>query len=466
MGIINEIRGKNALILGFGREGKSTVAFLRRYFPCKIIGVADSRAFTQLEEDIRQSFDPEQKVELFLGQDYLKNLADYDIIFKSPGIPPFLPEIIAARRAGKTITSNTELFFEICPGTIIGVTGTKGKSTTASLIYETLKTTDADVRLIGNIGIPPLSTLDGASPRTIFVMELSSYQLCDLKKSPQISVIQDIVQEHLDYHQTFDAYVEAKRNIVRYQSVDDYLIFNASSPILRKIANESISKKLAFGDNQDLNSYSFLDDNFLVYRSNHGKERIIQIEAIPLKGGFNLQNVMPAIIVGKLFGVSTEGISAAIRDFKPLEHRLEFVRTYNGISFYNDGLATVPEATIGAIEAFPMKNIILLCGGFDRGQDFTGLCRMILTSNIKAVILFPTTGKRIRDELFLQTKNKGHSPLTVFVTNMHDGVQMAYNMAEMGDIILLSPASPSFGCFRDYEERGNRFKEEVLKISL
>lgn len=464
MGIINEIEGKTALILGLGREGKSTIAFLRRHFPCKIIGVADSRALTQLEGDIRQSFDPDQKVELFLGQDYLKSLADYDIIFKSPGIPPFLPEIIAARQSGKTVTSNTELFFESCPGGIIGVTGTKGKSTTASLIYETLKRTGMDVRLIGNIGIPPLSTLDGASPRTVFVMELSSYQLADLKKSPQISVIQNIVKEHLDYHQTFDAYVEAKRNIVRYQSLDDYLIFNPSSPIPREIANKSISKKLAFGDNQDVSSCCFLEDNFLVYLSNDEKERVIPIEAIPLKGGFNLQNVMPAIIVGKLFGVPTEGIKAAIQDFKPLEHRLEFVRRYNGVSFYNDSLATIPEATIGAIEAFPMKKIILLCGGFDRGQDFTGLCRTLLTGNIKGIILFPTTGKRIRDALFLQTNSKGHLPLTASVTNMHEGVQMAYNMAERGDIILLSPASPSFGCFRDYEDRGNRFKDEALKI--
>jgi len=462
MGIIDELEKRSVLILGLGGEGMSTFTFLRRCFPLKVLGLADKLSWAQLEEQTRQVIESDERVALFLGHEYLKSVSQYDIVFKSPGISPFIRELSAARELGK-ISSNTALFFERCPGTIVGVTGTKGKSTTVSLINEVLKTGGIDARLTGNIGIPPLSSLDGAISTTVFVAELSSHQLMDLHESPHVAVLLNVFREHLDYYQTVEAYVEAKQAIVQYQTENDNVIFNASCPITRKMANKSKAKKIPFGVGQMGDIGCFLENGFLFFCADGHRERIIPVDAIPLKGIFNLWNVMPAIVLGKIFGIPNEVIATAIQDFRSLEHRLELVRTCNEVSFYNDSLAT-PEATIAAIKAFPKRRLILLVGGFDRGQRFTQLARMILVSDVKEVILFPTTGKRLWDEIVLQAGGKNDLPKHVFVMSMGKAVPEAYDSAEKGDVVLLSPAGASFVGFADYRDRGNRFKAEVAKL--
>ena len=463
MAIIDELEKKSVLVLGLGREGMSNFAFLRRRFPLKVLGLADKLPWAQLAEQTRQVIKSDGRVALFLGNEYLKSVSQYDIVFKSPGIFPFIRELSVARELGK-ISSNTALFFERCPGTIVGVTGTKGKSTTASLIYEVLKAGGIDTRLAGNIGIPLLSALDGAASTTIFVAELSSHQLMDLHESPHIAVLLNVFREHLDYYQTLEAYVEAKQTIVQYQTENDNVIFDASCPVTRKMANKSKAKKIPFDVGPMGDVGCFPENDFLVFRADGRQEKIIPVETIPLKGAFNLRNAMPAIMVGKIFRIQNETIAAAIHDFKPLEHRLEFVRTCNDVSFYNDSLATIPEATIAAMKAFPKRRLILLVGGFDRGQDFTQLARMILMSDPREVILFPTTGERLWEEIVLRAGEKGDLPKHVFVANMSEAVQEAYHSAKEGDIVLLSPGGASFVGFGDYRDRGNRFKAEVGKL--
>jgi UDP-N-acetylmuramoylalanine--D-glutamate ligase len=298
----------------------------------------------------------------------------------------------------------------------------------------------------------------------VFVAELSSYQLMDLHKSPHIAVIQNVVPEHLDFHGSFEAYVNAKQAIVQYQNEDDYVIFNASYPIPTRIASVSKAKKIPFGFNPIGQVGCFIDDHFLTFYSNGCCERIIPTQAIPLKGTFNLQNVMPCIIIGKIFGISNEMIANTIQNFQPLEHRLECVGTYSGVTFYNDSLSTIPEAAISAIQAFPNGSFILLAGGYDRGLDFTELARTILASKVKAVILFPTTGEKLWKELVQQVIQGRELPRHIVVTSMADAVQQAYSLAEKEDIVLLSPAAPSFGSFKDYRDRGNQFKAEVRKL--
>lgn len=448
-------------ILGLGREGMSTYAFLRHQFPDKRLGLADQRALPQLERTTQQAIESDNNVQLYLGDDYLKCISEYEIILKSPGILPALPELVNARTQGALITSNTQLFFEWCPGVTVAVTGTKGKSTTTSLIYEVLLAGGVDARLIGNIGIPPLSALDGATSSTVFVAELSSYQLTDINKSPHIAVIQNIVPEHTDYHGSFDAYVAAKQTIVRYQTENDYTVFNASYQIPTEIANGSIAQKIPFGIVADVGC--FLEADTLVFHSERGREQIIPIHAIPLKGSFNLQNVMPSIIIGKHFSIPNHTIAAAIKDFKSLEHRLEPVGSYGGVCFYNDSLSTIPEATIAAIHAFPNQRVILLAGGFDRGQIFNDLADAVLQCDVKAVILFPTTGEPLWDEILRQAK--GHTPPEhAFVTDMNDAVKIAYEWATEGDVVLLSPAAASFGRFTDYKDRGEQFKAAVKQL--
>jgi len=462
MSIVTSLEEKRVLILGLGREGTSTFAFLRKHFPQKVLGLADKTPWTELDEQTRQMIELDGHVTTLLGQDYLSSVNQYDIIFKSPGIYP--SELADARQNGKVITSNTEVFFECCQGTVIGITGTKGKSTTTSLIYKVLQMGGVDAHLTGNIGIPPLSSLHDTTSTSVFVAELSSYQLMDLHRSPHLAVVQNVVPEHLDYHGSFEAYVNAKQTIAQYQNEDDYVIFNASYPIPTRIASVSKAKKIPFGFNPTGQVGCCIDDSFLTFYSNGCRERIIPIQANPLKGTFNLQNVMPSIIVGKIFGISNEVIANAIQNFQPLEHRLEYVGTYEGVAFYNDSLSTIPEAAISAMQAFPNGSFILLAGGYDRGLDFTELARIILTSKVKAVILFPTTGEKLWNTVVQQTTEGRELPRHIFVTSMTDAVKQAYSLAEKEDIILLSPASSSFSGFKDYRDRGNQFKAEVRKF--
>ena len=462
---INEIRNKKILILGLGKEGRDTFKFLRKIFPKKIIGIADKLGIKDLRFKIK-----DKKIQLHLGKNYLKALEKYDVIIKSPGVPPKVIKPFLKKR--QKVTSQTEIFFENCPGTIVGITGTKGKSTTASLIYKILKeglkvhpvksretgiSPKAKlfnrVNLVGNIGKPVLNLLFSATPKDVYIYELSSHQLMNLKKSPQIAVFLNIYPEHGDYYKNFNEYINAKANITRYQTENDYLVFNSQDKIVREIVRKSKAKKIPF----QATKYEFITN----IRNK-----------IPLIGKFNFQNVTAAITVGKIFGISKNNIIGAIKKFKPLPHRLEFVGTFKGIKFYNDSLATVPEATVKAIEALGKNLKTIILGGFERGQDFKNLAKKILESEIETLILFPTTGERIwqqvlkiaRDRVSV-TSGKGGLPEHFFTDNMKEAVKLSFRNTKKGKICLLSPASASFNLFKNYKERGNLFKKWVKKFA-
>ena len=424
--------GASILILGFGREGQDTFKFLRKLFPNKVLGIADTKI-----KDLRFKIN-DKKIKWHLGKDYLKALKNYDIIIKAPGIPlKILPKI-----ALKKITSQTEIFFESCPGIIIGIAGTKGKSTTASLIYKILKACperNRRVHLIGNIGKPVLSLLFNAKKVDIYVYELSSFQLMNLKKSPHVAVLLNSYPDHLDWHKDFDEYLQANANITRYQTEKDFLIYNSQDKLIREIAKTSVAKKIL------INARNI--------------KKIIRIKDIPLKGEFNFQNIAASVEVGKIFKTSEKNIQKAIKKFKPLPHRLEFVGRFKGIEFYNDSLSVIPETTIEALSALGNKVETLLLGGLDRGLDFRKLTKRIIKSKIKTLILFPFTGQRIWQEL-----KKGNRKLAAYFTkDMKEAVKLAYHHTEREKICLLSPASASFNLFRDYKERGDLYKNYVKK---
>lgn len=443
--VLSDLEKKRILILGFGREGIDNYTFLRKIFPGKTIGVGDRLEFKNLNLKIKNLLKTDTKIKLHLGKDYLKAVKEYDIIIKSPGIPIHLPEIEKALKAGE-VTSQTEIFFENCPGTIIGVTGTKGKSTTTSLIYKILKKGGKKAHLIGNIGKPVLSFLRNANSEDIFVYELSSHQLYNLKKSPHIAVFLNIYPEHLDYYKNFAEYLKAKQNIFRYQRKNDYFIYDPNDKNVRRSARFAKSKKIPISIKKI--------------------EKVIEIKDIPLVGKFNLNNVAAAIEVGRIFKIKNKKIRKAIKNFKPLPHRLEFAGKFRGITFINDSLATLPEATIAALDALGKNVQTIIAGGFDRGLDFNNLAKRILKSESENIILFPTTGERIWEALrltsILQDKKL---PRHFFVDNMQKAVKICYQHTGKGKICLLSCASPSFGIFRDYEERGNLFKRYVKKYS-
>lgn len=457
--LLSQLNGRRILILGLGREGLSTYSFLRRALPEMPLALADRSSAEQLSAELRQQLANDKAVTLHSGPDYLAALADYDLIFKAPGIVPHLPELQAARARGCEISSNTRLFFQLCPGTIVGITGTKGKSTTTSVIYTVLAAGGGDVRLLGNIGIPPLNQLEGANEQTLFVAELSSHQLSDLGRSPQIAVLQNIVPEHLDYYDSFESYAQAKANITRFQSADDLFVYNAGYQIPRQIAATSKARTLPFALEGLEGDGVTLEGGWIVVRSGETLERIMPSDQVPLAGRFNLNNVLPAVAVGRSLGLTPELIADAIRGFRSLEHRLEFVATIDGVSYYNDSLATVPEAAIAALDAFGERPAVLIAGGYDRHIDYTPLADALHAKPPRALVLFPDTGDTI---LAMLKERGGQLPPHARVESMAQAVEQASAFAQAGDVVLLSPASASFKLFIDYRDRGEQFKAAVL----
>ncbi len=427
-----ELQGDKILILGFGREGKSAYNFLQKINFQGAIAIADKNEIdtTGLGE-----------ITVHIGDDYLSHLNKYSTIIRSPGIPASQPEIQEHLQAGGHVTSVTNIFFSLKLGSIIGITGTKGKSTTTSLIHALLHSHLPDVRLVGNIGKAVLDNIDNSTTETVFVMELSSYQLEDARYSPHIAVILEIEPEHLSYHGTFEKYIEAKANITKFQSAGDILVFNPTHNHTSQIAQNSKAKKITFTleDNQLLNS--------------------IQTQLI---GEGNKENCIAAITVASQFRIPQEKITETLQNFKPLEHRLEKVITKNGITFYNDSIATTPEATINALEALSPNVTTLILGGYERGLDYKKLKDYIKSSKLKTIILFPTTGTRIWSELLSEDRSIETQIQALPTITMQEAVKKAFQNTESGKTCILSPAAASYNMFKDFEERGKMFKKAII----
>ena len=445
MRLLEELKNKEILILGFGKEGKDNYLALRKLFPGKTFAIADKLEFRELPKKTQKLLKQDKQLRLHLGKNYLQSLKNYEFIIKTPGIT--LTRIKPFLKKKTKVTSQTEIFFKYCPGKIVGITGTKGKGTVSSLIYQILEKGGFKVYLVGNIGRPVFQTLLRAKTNDLFVYELSSHQLQSLKKSSYVAVFLNLYPDHLDYYKNFKEYCRAKESIARYQTEKDYFIYNSQQKLLREIAKKSKAKKLPFN-----------------YKKIKYLEKIIPKREILLKGNFNLLNIMAAALAAEVFAIPKKTIREAIKHFKPLPHRLEFVGKYKGIEFYNDSFATIPQATIVALDTLGKKVKTLILGGSSKKEiDFPLLAKRILKSKIENVILFPVTSKEIWKEILNLRKKSKNLPKSFFVHSMPEAVKIAYQCTKKGSICLLSPASASFSIFRNYKERGNLFKKEVKK---
>lgn len=408
-----EIRGKSVLLLGYGREGKSTHQWLKKQYSDVTIGIADKDQ----------------------GVDYLSHLSKYDTVIRSPGVSPYLAELVAYKEKGGYITSATQIFLSRVRSKTIGITGTKGKSTTSSLIAHILASAYRDVRLVGNIGKPMLDYMSDVTRETLFVAELSSHQLADVTVSPHIAVILGIVPEHLDYYPDLETYRQAKGNIVRFQDKNDIVVVDVQNDSSVSLA------KLSKGTQVPITFY--------------------EKNKTELFG--NIQNINAAVAVARAMCVSDAVIQQELLSFHPLPHRLEPVGTYRDISFYNDSLATIPEATMYALTAFGDTVGTLIAGGYNRNLDFSILGRYLAAHPVPTLILFPDTGRKIWESIGVSASDVKTN--VFYVQTMEEAVRLAYTHTATGKICLLSPASASYNLFRDYADRGDQFRYWVKKLA-
>jgi len=415
--IINQLQNcfnnKRILIMGFGREGKSTYNFLKKYANPSFIAINDS-----VEIETEEKF--------YLKEEYVKDISSFDIIMKSPGIA--LKDLNLSSFNGN-ITSQTELMIKYNKQNMIGITGTKGKSTTSSLTYSILREADIDVRLIGNIGVPPFDCLEEINDNTKLVCEMSSHQLENIKFSPHISTLLNIYEEHLDHYNSYEYYQLAKVNIFRWQDTNDYFVYDFNNRMISNYVN-----KYSNANKIDCNIEWKEEGNLI--------------------GEHNLFDVKIAVSIARILSIREDIIVKAIKEFKSLPHRLEYAGKYNGVIYYNDSISTIPEATIMAVNSLKIVDTLII-GGLDRGIDYSPLIEFLEMSNIENIICVYETGEKIYKLLTREGKH--------FVDNLEEAVKLAKQVTEKEKICLLSPAAASYGYFKNFEERGNKFKEYVKK---
>lgn len=424
--------GKRVLILGFGREGKSTLDLIRD-FNCEI-GISDQNL--NVTDNIK-------RYQLYSGDNYLDAIKEYDIVMKTPGIA-LLDKIDEKDR--EKITGQTDLFLRFCPNYTIGVTGTKGKSTTSSLIAHILNYCGKKAVLIGNIGIPPLSVVDTLEKDTVVVMEMSCHQLEYVKASPRTAVMLNVYEEHLDHYIDFNAYKAAKENIYRYQGKDDLLIYNKA---LQTESVTSLPSKKITADMEEKTDIYVSDKDIIV----EGKPISIENLAPKLEGKHNLYNIGIALCVALHQGCDLDKAVESISSFNVLEHRMEYVKTVKGVRYINDSISTIPLATINAVNTFNADTVII--GGMDRGINYDILVDFLNGGKVENIICLPDSGYRIAD--MLNTKANVYR-----VKDMEEAVAKAFDVAK--HCCVLSPAAASYGFYKNFEERGRHFKELVNKL--
>jgi UDP-N-acetylmuramoylalanine--D-glutamate ligase len=450
------LKGKKVVVMGLGLIGGG-VGVVKWLIKNKAqVLVTDLKKKSQLKESIDKL--KGLPIKYVLGKHDEKDFTNADLIIKNPAVPSDSKFLKIAKKNKIPIETDISIFFRLFKGKIIGVTGTKGKSTTSFLIYQFLKEAKKKVFLAGNIGQSPLNYLN--KNYSLAVLELSSWQLEDmahLKKSPQVAVLTTIFPDHLDRYKSFKDYIEAKKLIFKFQKKKDVLVLNFDNKITKKFARLAKGKVFYFSQKMLKRKNSlFIKDGRIIFKKDKEKE-IVSLQEIKNKS--NLENILAAITVACLFKVSSKKIKKILKKFKGLPNRLELIRILKGVKYYNDSMATVPQATITALKNFPYQKIILISGGADKNLNFEKMVKEI-KKRCKAVILLPGSATE-KIELKLSTLN--FKPI-LKVKNMKEAVLKASSLAEKDDIVLLSPGCASFGLFQNAYHRAQEFIKAVKKL--
>ena len=448
-----DVKDKRVLVVGLGKSGVASALFLKKRGAR--VTVSDTKSPDQLRDEIPLLLDHGIAVET--GGHGERTFRGQDLIVVSPGVPVDAPPLVQARAAGEPVIGEIELAAQNLSGPIVAITGSNGKTTTTTLAGEILAAGGFQVSVGGNIGTPAISLAERATSETIVVLEVSSFQLETIQTfRPKVAVILNVTLDHLDRHRTFQTYVDAKARIFENQLSSDFAVLNEDDPTCHALADRTRAQVFWFSRKREVQRGAYVRDERIFFRDGQSQREVMLVSEIPLKGAHNVENVLAGVCAGMLMGCDPAKIRDAVRNFKAVEHRLEFVATIKGVDYFNDSKATNVDATIKALESFP-RNIHLILGGKDKGSDYTVL-NDLLRDRVKRVYTIGAAAEKIESHI------KGAAEI-VHAETLENAIRRASAVAQPGDIVLLAPACASFDQFQSYNHRGRVFKEVVQSLA-
>ena len=451
----NKIKNKKIAIIGAGVSNIPLIKYLKD-LNCKMT-LFDRNKLDNLSDEVKDIIE-KYKPELSLGDKYLDKLVGFDIIFRSPSFLPTNPYLIKEKEKGALITTEIEQVIKLAPCPVIGITGSKGKTTTTTITNEILTKLGIHTHLGGNIGIPLFTKIKDMKEEDVVVLELSSFQLMNMTTSPHIALITNISPDHLDIHSSYKEYIEAKKYIYKNQNKNDIVILNKDDKIVKEFKKDAISKVKFFGSTKTKDTY-YLKDKYIMYN----EKEIINTKNLTLKGKHNYLNICAALnIVKEIIDIPNDKIENIVKNINSVHHRLEYIREINGVKWYNDSASTTPDKSLAGINAFEEK-IVLIAGGYDKNISYKPLAKPIL-QKVSKLILFGDTKNKIYDAV-MEEKKKDTYDIKIYVMDtIEEVVDVAYEVSVPGEVVLFSPASASFDMFKNAYQRGDIFKELVNKL--
>jgi UDP-N-acetylmuramoylalanine--D-glutamate ligase len=462
-----DLKNKRITVMGLGlNQGGLGVARFLAKADAKLL-ITDLKTKEELEPSLKKLKDFD--IKYILGRHREEDFIDTDMIIQNPAIPYNSKYLNIARNQGIPIETDLDLFFQLCPSKkIIAIAGTKGKSTVSKLIYHIFQEAQKEVVLAGNIGISVLDILKKITPQTWIILEISTWQMEGMKDyqfRPLTAVLTNILPDHLDRYPNFEKYAQSEKSIFKYQQSNNNLVTNFDNKETNQVKKETNSKIYWFSTKKEIEPGCYLKNDKLVFQSREYKTNFAKISDIPLLGPHNLENILAASTVGFIHQISGKTIQKAIKSFPGVPYRLEFIRKFKKIKFYNDTCATTPEATLAALKSFPKKPIILILGGKDKKLNYENFGKTIRKNKeIKKIILMQHPAYDASKKMFSAFKKDLDSEKTILVEDMQIAVKIAFQQAKRGDIILLSPAAASFGMFKNEFERGEQFNKIVKNL--